>query len=298
VHRFIKSLLFVLPLLISNFFSFAQSPAKLKPTELNEISGLVVSRHNMIYLHNDSGDTSRFFAVDRQGELLATYYFKGNPAFRSMGVADCEDMASGPGPDKGKMYLYLGDIGDNNSTRRYISVYRFQEPGKRGSMMHLNSEAVHLKYPNGPQDSEAMMVDPVLRELIIISKRQDTLGIYSTSLSFKDRDTITLQKKGSLFLNGSTPSLKQLVSGDISRDGKQVLLKTYEKVYYWQRTANEPLNQTLLHKPLELPYTHEPQGEAIGFTPNGKGYYCISEGVNAVIYHYRLHHRLKKPTTP
>lgn len=287
IYRHTKSILFILLPLISSFCSFAQNIEKLQSAELNEVSGLVISRNNIIYVHNDSGDTSRFFAINQQGKLLAIYYFKGDPAIRRNGVADSEDMTYGPGAEKGKNYLYVGDIGDNAGKRPYISVYRIPEPDKHDGTIQLSREMVHLKYPNGPQDAETMMIDPVLKKLIIVSKRQDTVGIYSTSLSFRDGETVTLQKDGSLFLPGSTSS-KYVVSGDISLDGKQVLLKTYEKVYHWTRKGNESIAQALVRKPVELLYKREPQGEAIGFTPDGKGYYCISEGVNAVIYHYSL----------
>ena len=279
-------------LLISSFYSFAQSPATVKSIELNEISGLVVTKNNTIYVHNDSGDTTRFFAINSHGDLFGTYYFQGDPKRKLLGILDCEDIAYGPGPDNGKNYIYLGDIGDNSSLRPYISVYRIPEPDKAGKVK-VSRELVHLKYPNRPQDAEAMMVDPISKELIIVSKRQDTVGIYSTSLSFKDGDTVKLQKRGSLYLPVRlVPSSKYVVSGDISADGKQILLKTYQNVYYWQRQGNEPINQTLLRKPIELPYVRERQGEAIGFTPDGKGYYCISEGLNPVIYYYPLNQQV------
>ncbi len=284
--------LFIL-LLISSFYSFAQGPATLKSVELNEVSGLIVSRNNVIYVHNDSGDSTRFFAINPQGDLLGTYYFKGDPVRKRYGILDCEDIAYGPGPEKGKNYIYLGDIGDNPSLRPYISVYRVPEPDKQGKMINVSRELVHLKYPNRPQDAEAMMVDPVSQELIIVSKRQDTVGIYSTPLSFKEGDTVKMKKIGSLFLPSSgTANSKQVVGADISADGKQILLKTYQKVYYWQRLNSEPINQAFMRKPVELPYTRERQGEAIGFTSDGKGYYTISEGVNAVVYYYPLNQQL------
>ena len=153
--------------------------------------------------------------------------------------------------------------------------------------MQIENEAVHLKYPNGPQDAETLMVDPILKELIIISKRQDTVGIYSAPLLFRNGDTATMKKTGSLFLAGKGLA-KYVVSGDISRDGQQILLKTYTNVYYWRRKGKEPISQTLRRVPTKLTYILEPQGEAVGFTPDGKAYYCISEGKNAVIYRYNI----------
>jgi len=267
--------------------SAQQAAVKIIPAELSEISGLFIAKDNLFYVHNDSGDTSRFFAIDAKGNLLSTLYFKGDPSKKRLGVTDCEDIAGGPGPVKNKSYIYLGDIGDNGGNRPYVTVYRFPEPNKFSGNMQIESEAVHLKYPNGPQDAETLMVDPILKELIIISKRQDTVGIYSAPLFFKKGDTIKMKKQGSLVLPGKG-LVKYVVSGDISRDGQQILLKTYANVYYWLRNGKEPISQTLRRTPTKLPYILERQGEAVGFTPDGKAYYCISEGKNAVIYRYNV----------
>lgn len=261
--------------------------AKIIPGGLSEISGLFISKADLFFVHNDSGDTSRFFAIDAKGSLISTLFFKGDPSKKHFGVTDCEDMAGGPGPVKDKSYIYLGDIGDNGGNRPYITVYRFPEPNKFSSVMQIEREAVNLKYPNGPQDAETLMIDPILKELVIVSKRQDTVGIYSTSLSFKNGDTVTMKKQGSLFLAGKGLT-KYVVSGDISRDGRQIILKTYTNVYYWLRNGKEPISQTLRRTPTKLPYILEPQGEAIGFIPDGTAYYCISEGKNAVIYRYNI----------
>jgi hypothetical protein len=267
--------------------SAQNTAAKIIPGGLNEISGLLISSDSLFFVHNDSGDTSRFFAIDAKGNLMATLYFKGDPSKKQFGVTDCEDIAGGPGPIKNKSYIYLGDIGDNGGNRPFVTVYRFQEPSKFSSSMQIEGEALHLKYPNGPQDAETLMIDPILKELIIISKRQDTVGIYSASLFFKNEDTVTMKKQGSLFLTGKG-LVKYVVSGDISRDGRQIILKTYTNVYYWLRNGKESISQTLRRMPTKLPYILEPQGEAVGFTPDGKAYYCISEGKNAVIYRYNI----------
>ncbi|WP_316831452.1 hypothetical protein [Pedobacter aquatilis] len=287
-----RTVLFTFFLLCTGLYAAAQdTKPRLIPAEISETSGLFIAKDNLFFVHNDSGDTSRFFAIDAKGNLLSTIYFKGDPSIKHLGVTDCEDIAGGPGPIKNKNYIYLGDIGDNAGKHPYVTVYRFPEPGKLSAKMQIEGESVQLKYPNGPQDAETLMVDPLLKELIIISKRQDTVGIYSTPLLFKNKDTLTMKKQGSLYLPGKG-LVKYVVSGDISRDGRQIIVKTYTNVYYWMRKGNEPIAQTLARTPVRLPYTLEPQGEAVGFTPDGKAYYCISEGKNAVIYRYAI------PTNP
>lgn len=263
---------------------------RLQNKQMNEISGIAASGilDDIYYVHNDSGDTSRFFAITPKGNIRSVIYFKGDPE-EKLGVADCEDIAVGPGPAAGKSYVYMGDIGDNKGDRKYITVYRLEEKknwiGGKDSIINATAVPVHLKYPDGPRDAEAMMVDPVEKLIYIVSKRTDSVTVYTSPLQYKANDTVTLTKRTKLFFRGFRP-LKWITAGDISKDGKQILLKNYDHVYYWKRNDNEPAWQTMRGKPAELHYKMEKQGEAIGFTPDGKGYYTTSEGVFAPIYYY------------
>jgi len=255
---------------------------------LNETSGIAASAINpdIYYVHNDSGDTSRFFAITPNGTLKRTFYFKGDPR-ASLGVTDCEDIAVGPGPDTGKSYIYLGDIGDNHSTRPYITVYRIPEPSITQPDSIVKAVPLHLNYPDGAKDAETLMVDPLEKLLYIVSKRHNRVGVYTTPLTFKANDTLTLTKRCQLHFSG-LPLFKWITAGDISKDGRQILLKSYVRVYYWRRNGSEPIWQTMQRNPTRLPYEEEKQGEAIGFTNDGKAYYTTSEGVYAPIYLYQL----------
>lgn len=258
--------------------------------EMTEISGIAASGINpdLYYIHNDSGDLSRFFSITPDGSLKSIIYFKGDDHGR-FGVQDCEDIAVGPGPVKGKSYVYLGDIGDNNSSRKQITVYRMEEKKEwaTDSVSHADAAPLRLNYPDGPKDAETLMIDPIEKLIYIVSKRHDTVGVYSTPLNYKAGDDRVLTKCCKLFFEGYKP-FKWITAGDISKDGQQILLKNYTKVYYWKRAGNEPIWKTMLKKPEELPYVQEKQGEAIGFTPDGKGYYTTSEGVYSPIYYYSI----------
>jgi hypothetical protein len=262
----------------------------LQLSDQDEISGIAASgiNENLYYIHNDSGDTSRFFSIDPTGKTYTTVYFNGDKK-EQYGVHDCEDIAVGPGPVKGKSYLYVGDIGDNYSYRPYLTVYRMEEQKEWAGSGNKNAIAIpiHFKYPDGPKDAESLMIDPVDRLIYIVSKRRDSVGVYTSPLIYKPNDTVMLTRRCKLFFSGIKP-FKWITAGDISKDGKQILLKSYEKVYYWHRPENEPVWKVMLQKPKELPYTMEKQGEAIGFTPDGKGYYTTSEGVYSPIYYYKL----------
>ncbi len=266
---------------------------RLQNKEMNEISGIAASgiHQGIYYVHNDSGDTSRFFTITPDGKIKSVIYFKGDPK-EELGVNDCEDIAVGIGPEKGKSYVYMGDIGDNHAVRKYITIYRMEEQkvwiGK-DSILKANATPIHFKYPDGARDAETLMIDPIEKLIYIVSKRADSVTVYTSPLNFKANDTVMLTKRCKLYFSGFRP-FKWITAGDISKDGQQILLKDYVKVYYWKRNNNEPIWQTMQRKPIELPYQQEKQGEAIGFTTDGKGYYTTSEGVFAPIYYYDIEH--------
>ena len=265
--------------------------------QMNETSGMVASALNpdIYYAHNDSGDTSRFFAITADGKLKSTIYYTGNKTYYTsnkklskLGVFDCEDIAVGPGPVKGKSYVYIGDIGDNFLSRKYLTVYRMEErkAWETDSIAHAAPVPLNLKYPDSAKDAEAMTIDPIEKLLYIITKRSDSVCVYTTPLEYKANDTVRLTFRGKLFFNGIKP-FKWITAADISADGQQILVRSYEKVFYWRRTENEPIWQTLKKAPRELPYKQEKQGESIAFTRDGKGYYTTSEGIYAPIYYYK-----------
>src|ERR1700679_1424312 len=69
---------------------------RLQRKDLDEISGIAASgiNGNLYYIHNDSGDTSRFFAILPSGEIKSTVYYQGDGR-EPRGVHDCEDIAVG-----------------------------------------------------------------------------------------------------------------------------------------------------------------------------------------------------------
>ena len=142
------------------------------PAGLDEISGIGQSRSspNVFWVHNDSGDQPRVYAVNRNGVLLGTYLLEGASA------VDWEDMAIGPMPG-GRSYLYLADIGDNSARRMSIRVYRVLEPHVEANQAPVSETlsgvaAFDFVYEDGPRDAEGFMVDPLTGDFYIVSKRE------------------------------------------------------------------------------------------------------------------------------
>src|SRR5436190_2052587 len=146
---------------------------------ITEASGIVASRinPNVLWTHNDSGHPAQVFPTTPAGANLGTYTVAG------AGNTYWEDIALGPGPVAGTQYLYCGDIGDNNAVRSSIAVYRVPEPTVSDTQAAASvslSGAVKFTfaYPDGPRNAESMFVDPLTRDLYIITKFDQPKHLY------------------------------------------------------------------------------------------------------------------------
>lgn len=242
--------------------------------ELNEVSGLVASRVNedVLWLHND-GPIRRLIAVKTSGETIATLEFAAT-------TRDVEDIAIGPGPEKGKDYLYLGDIGDNDQRRKTVRLLRFPEPvlesSNRQQVRAENVETFELRYPTGAFDAEALLVDPTTGDLFVATKERNRCRVFTVQADkLRPNETITLE----LVLNLKVGDVS---AGDISRDGALILLRSESDGWIWHRDQGQSIAGALAAQvPEECKVRNKAQdrnGEAIGFRPTSDGFYTISEG--------------------
>ena len=256
--------------------------------EINEASGLVASRKNSgsLWTHNDSGGQPTLYLISEDG----TNRFAGS--LLGAKNRDWEDIAVGPGPVADESYVYVGDIGDNNAQHNIKTIYRFVEPLVADSLSGdaiRPVDAIRFVYPDGPRDAETLLLDPLTKDLYVLSKRDKFVRVYRAAFPQNTKSIDTLELLGQL-PRQQVGILEQLVGGDVSADGKEVLLKSYVQVFYWQRADGQTsLFDLLQTEPKVLTYQPEPQGEAIGFAADGSGYFTLSEaqsGIEPRLYFY------------
>ncbi len=261
---------------------------------LQELSGIAASRRNrgVLYVHNDSGDTPQIYAINEKAQLLGTCHIRGATE------RDWEDIAVGPGPDPNRSCMYIGDIGDNAAKRPEIIVYRLPEPKVDavtpfGQMTIGPAEALRLVYPDKPRDAETLLVDPLTRDLYIISKRELAPRVYRAAYPQSTTQQTRLEQVATMPL-GLFPT-----GGDVSPDGRRVIVRGMFNAAIWERPAGKassnpesrvgdlvPLWQAFSGPPKAIPVVAEPQGEAICFDSKGAGYFTISEGRHPALYYF------------
>lgn len=265
------------PQVQDSLYSGSISQGILENRRIDEASGLAASRIHgkVLYTHNDSGGDPIVYRIDTTGKML------GNITLDGVVNRDWEDIAVGPGTETGKNYVYVGEIGDNNGKHPFVDIFRFEEPVSLEDTV-VHPEIIRLKYPDGPKDAEALMVDPQDGDVYLLSKRDSSNVLYRASSQQINQKEAVLEKVMELPITMS-------VAGDISADGRKILIKNYWVVYYWERAEGESIADVLSRDPIILPYTPEPQGEAVAFDKDGKSYFTLSEkkfGVTPVLYRY------------
>jgi hypothetical protein len=193
-----------------------------------------------------------------------------------VGNRDWEDIAVGPGPVPGKSYVYVGDIGDNNSQNPSVLIYRFPEPDLTGKTlpvtMNIDSlDIIELKYPDGPRNAETLMVDPLTKDIYIASKENNISNVYVARYPQSIKSATVMTPVVQLYMN-------KLTAGDISPDGTEILLRNNGQIWYWKLPGGTSISAGLLTAPRIAPYANnEPQGEGICFAADDSGYYTDTE---------------------
>lgn len=242
-----------------------------------ELSGLAASPNQpgVLYAHNDSGDSARFFALSAaSGGVLQTFTVQG------ASNRDWEDVAVGP--CDGGTCVFLGDIGDNARVRSDYVVYVVPEPTvvAGGATAAVTAQALPYQYPMGVRhNAETLLVDPRDGRPWVLTKAP---GAGQPSYAFRFPLPLTpgvqatLEPVAQLPVPTSTDA--QLTGGDVSPCGDAVLLRTYNRLVLL-RTDGGALETAFGAEPVSVPVAQEVQGEAVAFSADGRSYFTASETI-------------------
>ena len=228
-------------------FEAGYSTGTIQSPYIDEASGLAASRKNpnVLWAHNDKGGSARVFAMNIDGSHLGIYYLSG------ASNRDWEDIAVGPGPVDGLDYIYVGDIGDNDSQYTSIKVYRVPEPQVDSEQSTdpctlTGVETITLQYPDGPRDAETLMVDPVTKDIYIISKRDSFSRVYRAPYPQSTTTTTTMEYKCEL-------PWGRAAGGDISLGGDMIIVRGYNNASIWLRSEGTNLRDAFSGPPCNVP---------------------------------------------
>ncbi len=228
------------------------------PRALVESSGVAVSLDHpgILWTHKDDG-AHTLYAIDDTGAIVARF-----PLDRKL--TDWEDinLAACPG---GGSCLYLEDLGDNYELHRGGQILRVPEPDPAHPDT-LHPESFPVRFPNGPRDTEALLVLPGGRILVVTKGRNEPVTVYRYPLPLRP-DTVMLQKVQDLT---KEPRIfpYQVTGGAVSPTGAVMAIRTYTALDFYRLSGD-----TLAHIAgghFDLRPLREPQGEGVGIGRKGE----------------------------
>ncbi len=241
---------------------------------LVELSGLVASRSRpgVLYAHNDSGDSARFFAIEN-GVVLQTFNLDGATA------RDWEDLALGPCPSG--TCVYLGDIGDNGFVRTDYAIYRVPEPTPATTT--VTWERFPYEFPNGDKhNAETIFMNAQSGVLYLVTKENTgKSAVYRFPLPFDATKTAVLEHVAELPVPASGDN--RLTGGDVNVCGTGVLLRMYNRLVEFRLPDGATNFEDIFAvAPVSVPVAPEEQGEAVAYGIDGRTYFTASEQVASV----------------
>ena len=224
---------------------------------LAEMSGLVASHRQpgVLWSINDSGSFARLYRLGSEGQAMGRVWVSG------AWLRDTEAMARWR--QASRDWLLIGDTGDNRARRDHVVVHAVPEPDAAATHVRI-AWSLRFRYPDGPRDSEGIAVDQARGELLVLSKRDQPARLYRVPLSAAGQDEPLLAD----YLGSPRPgAISGAVTGlDLSEDGRELAVLTYEGLYLWRRQPDEAWATVLLRDPLALPRPAMRKAEAMALS--------------------------------
>ena len=225
-------------------FGEAEFMGNIANKNINEASGMATShrRNDLLWMHNDSGGDAVIYALSGKGKDL------GQVHLANARNIDWEDMTSFEWNNK--PYLLIADTGDNKGRRKTCTLYIIEEPVITAN--EFFSSTVHprwqinFQYEDGPRDCEAVSVDVVEKQCLLLSKREEAPQLYTVPLFPPPGQPIVTAEKIAQVTTIPRPGLEDLIQPygqnrsqptamDITSDGQSLVILTYKHAYLYSK---------------------------------------------------------------
>ncbi|MBX7054204.1 MAG: hypothetical protein K1X36_04540 [Pyrinomonadaceae bacterium] len=265
-------------------YSLPKVVGNIRGDDINESSGLSASKcsPNIFWTHNDSGGEPVVYALDGAGGRMGNWRVPGAENKDWEDIAEFKD-------NRGRCFLYIGDIGNNGLKRSELTIYRIAEPAVPASVPPAGissnetaaPERLTFKFPDGPHNSEALLVHPVTGEIYVISKRIDgPASVYRLPSRFDTPSPVVAERLSEI----KVPAVPngQITGGDISPDGTRVVLCDYAGAYEYrlpEGSANFDDIWRQFPEPVDI--GDRLVGEAVCYSADGGSIFATSENAGS-----------------
>lgn len=230
---------------------------------LPEISGMTASvlHPNIVWVHNDSGDAARIYALS-----TSTCEIEATVRIGNMKARDLEAIASGRDA-RGRAVLWIADTGDNRDSWPDVSITRIREP-KRLRDATVRGTRFRFTYDDRPHDAETLLAAADTPRLWVVTKQLANGTLYALPRPLR-----------SSRVNVAVPIRQEeglITDGAVSPDGRRYVLRDYfDAVVYDGLPPGREVAR------FSLP--PQTQGEAIAWSSDGRALLTASESENRLL---------------
>ncbi len=220
---------------------------RINSEEVVESSGLIASRTypGIMWTHNDSGDSSRIFAISSSCEVIEEFSVTGATQ------RDWEDITVDDDNN-----LYVGDMGNNLNRRKDLVVYRIPEPDPYGGAREvLADRTLPFRYANQKGflpwnfDAEALFWMDGAPHILTKHRSDRRTQLYRLPVT-PAPDQAVLEPIATFDL-GESPrfffsAFGNVTGADLHSDGRLLAILTYQAIFLFERSEiSAPFRQAL-----------------------------------------------------
>jgi len=252
---------------------------------VDEISGIVRSRwqENVWWVHNDSGDEPRLFAIDSTGSVHVAPWHASD--YASGAAADSSSKPLWPGVQLGAAAhidyediavedstLYLGDIGNNGNARRDLGIYVLREPfhydRRTRPLRHLP-----IKYPDQEAfparewhfDAEGLFVDDGTLYVLTKHRKGQQIDVSQGGTKLYRLDTEHTDHANPLTLVDRHDTIPPPTAAALSPSGDRLAVLGYSSVWIFPRPEDDTHWLSTEPRRISLEAERSKQAEAVAW---------------------------------
>ena len=200
-----------------------------------ENSGIVKSRQwdDVFWIHNDSGDEPRLYAVRASGKAYDQSRADDRPGVLIGGAinVDWEDITT-----DARGNILIADVGNNSNSRRDLVIYHIREPAPQANRTSVFAKTFFYypeqrAYPAPKSDFnyDCEAIFTVGAEIFLFTKHRS-----DTRTRLYRIDTNAKQPVAAELLGGFDPK-GQIVAADCTADGKRLVVASYSQLWLFER---------------------------------------------------------------
>lgn len=252
---------------------------------IEELSGMVRSKRypDITWVHNDSGDSARIFALDGKGQIVMPEWRRkrhhgekaelGKTPYPGLMLAGASNIDFEDITTDGER-LYVADMGNNSNARRDLGFYVLDEPNPRSIDIARPWAFLAVRYPDQDSfppadgdwrfDCEAVFCSEG-RIFLLTKHRRGETGQMVAGTRLYRLDTPRPDRVSQLVWCGKHSELFAPTGADLSPSGETLAVLCLDAVWLFARPA---VGHDWLSSParkISLPMAQTMQAEAICF---------------------------------